>query len=68
MKRTLVSCLLVVGGDAVVACAQPALTVYNENFAVVRDTVPLDLPAGTTAAVRQRLAEALDGAPVSEDW
>ena len=28
------------------ACAEPALTIYNQNFAVVRDTVPLDLKAG----------------------
>ena len=28
------------------ACAEPALTIYNQNFAVVRDTVPLDLQAG----------------------
>jgi hypothetical protein len=28
------------------ASAQPALTIYNQNFAVVRDTVPLDLHAG----------------------
>ncbi len=27
--------------------AEPALTIYNQNFAVVRDTVPLDLVAGT---------------------
>jgi hypothetical protein len=26
--------------------AQPSLTIYNQNFAVVRDTVPLDLKAG----------------------
>lgn len=26
--------------------ASPALTIYNQNFAVVRDTVPLDLRAG----------------------
>lgn len=26
--------------------AQPALTIYNQNFAVVRDTVPLDLKSG----------------------
>jgi hypothetical protein len=25
---------------------QPALTIYNQNFAVVRDTVPLDLKSG----------------------
>jgi len=28
------------------AIAQPALTIYNQNFAVVRDTVPLDLKSG----------------------
>jgi len=27
-------------------CAEPALTIYNQNFAVVRDTVPLVLEAG----------------------
>ena len=26
--------------------ADPALTIYNQNFAVVRDTVPLDLKDG----------------------
>src|SRR5579859_8185601 len=31
---------------AVAASAQPALTIYNQDFAVVRDTVPLDLKAG----------------------
>lgn len=31
-----------------VAAAQPALTVYNQNFAVVRETVPLTLVAGET--------------------
>jgi hypothetical protein len=28
------------------ALAQPSLTIYNQNFAVVRDTVPLDLKSG----------------------
>ena len=28
------------------ASGQPALTIYNQNFAVIRDTVPLDLHAG----------------------
>jgi hypothetical protein len=32
--------------SALAAYAQPALTIYNQNFAVVRDTVPLDLKAG----------------------
>jgi hypothetical protein len=31
---------------ALTAAAQPALTIYNQNFAVVRDTVPLNLKAG----------------------
>lgn len=31
---------------AAIASAQPAITVYNENFGVVRDTVSLDLNAG----------------------
>jgi hypothetical protein len=37
------STLLVIGAFA----SQPALTIYNQNFAVVRDTIPLDLKAGT---------------------
>ena len=28
------------------AASQPALTIYNQNFAVVRDTVPIDLKQG----------------------
>ena len=31
------------------ACAQPALTIYNQNFAVVRDTLPLDLKSGANS-------------------
>jgi hypothetical protein len=33
------------------AVAQPALTIYNQNFAVVRDTVPLDLKSGANAVI-----------------
>ncbi|HZI32638.1 MAG TPA: hypothetical protein VFF11_09860, partial [Candidatus Binatia bacterium] len=33
------------------ASAEPALTIYNQNFAVVRDTVPLDLKAGPNEVV-----------------
>ena len=33
-------------GSMLAACAQPALTIYNQDFAVVRDTVRLDLSAG----------------------
>ena len=34
---------------ALSASAQPALTIYNQNFAVVRERVPLDLKAGVNA-------------------
>jgi hypothetical protein len=43
MKTTLLSLALLA---ALSAAAEPALTIYNQNFAVVRDTVPLDLQAG----------------------
>jgi hypothetical protein len=42
--------LLALTGCCFVACgtvhADPSLTIYNQNFAVVRDTVPLDLKEG----------------------
>lgn len=34
---------------AATAVAQPALTIYNQDFAVVRERVPLDLKAGENA-------------------
>jgi len=37
--------------SAGIAGADPALTIYNQNFAVVRDTVPLDLKAGDNAVI-----------------
>src|ERR1700744_4636211 len=43
MKTIVLSAALSV---AITAAAQPALTIYNQNFAVVRDTVPLNLKAG----------------------
>jgi hypothetical protein len=33
-------------GASLAAFAQPSLTIYNQNFAVVRDSVPLDLQSG----------------------
>ena len=42
VARTFVCCLL----WQATARAEPALTIYNQNFAVVRDTVPLNLKAG----------------------
>src|SRR5713226_2357847 len=32
---------------APVFCVEPALTIYNQNFAVVRETIPLDLKQGS---------------------
>ena len=37
------------------AYAQPSLTIYNQNFAVVRDTVPLELKVGVN---QERFADA----------
>lgn len=33
-------------GALVLSAADPALTIYNQNFAVIRESVPLDLKAG----------------------
>ena len=41
--------LFILATFATAAAAQPALTVYNQNFAVVRESVPLDLRSGETA-------------------
>ena len=49
MKTTLLT--LLVGATALTASAQPALSIYNQNFAVVREHVPLDLHAGVNAVV-----------------
>jgi hypothetical protein len=46
MRKTLNLATCVASFTALGACAEPALTIYNQNFAVVRDTVPLDLRAG----------------------
>jgi hypothetical protein len=45
LMKPLLSCIAALG-LAAVAIAQPALTVYNQGFAVVREKVPLDLKAG----------------------
>ena len=42
----LVPCLLCFAGDET---SPPSLTIYNQNFAVVRQEIPLDLRAGTTS-------------------
>ena len=45
----MIQTLLLAGTLASNVTAQPALTIYNQNFAVVRDTVPLDLLAGVNS-------------------
>ena len=44
-----IASLLSLGAVTFTTFAQPALTIYNQNFAVVRDTVSLDLKAGANA-------------------
>ncbi len=46
MKKRLIALF---GATTSLLCAQPALTVYNQGFAVVRERVPLDLKAGENA-------------------
>jgi hypothetical protein len=44
--KTLAAILCLGAAGSLAAFAQPALTIYNQDFAVVRDTVPLDLKSG----------------------
>ena len=47
MKHIIVlSCLVLATVSSASAAGSPSLTIYNQNFAVVRDTVPLDLKQG----------------------
>jgi hypothetical protein len=46
MKKALPLAAGMAAAFALAGSAEPALTIYNQNFAVVRDTVPLDLHAG----------------------
>ncbi|HXI69285.1 MAG TPA: hypothetical protein VNN22_02895, partial [Verrucomicrobiae bacterium] len=47
--KTLASVIFLGAAATLAASAQPALTIYNQDFAVVRDTVPLDLKSGPNA-------------------
>jgi hypothetical protein len=47
--KTIASVLFLGAAATLVVHAQPALTIYNQNFAVVRDTVPLNLKAGANS-------------------
>src|ERR1039457_5509791 len=49
---------------ALSATAEPALTIYNQNFAVVRDTVPLDLNAGANSVRYAGATAQVEPAPV----
>ena len=46
MKKSISLLPIAIALSCAAATAQPALTIYNQNFAVVRDTVPLDLQSG----------------------
>jgi len=47
LRITLSTAALCAGFTLVAVAADPALTIYNQNFAVVRETLPLDLNAGS---------------------
>jgi hypothetical protein len=49
--KTLASVLFLGAAATLAASAQPALTIYNQDFAVVRDTVPLDLKSGANPVI-----------------
>jgi hypothetical protein len=44
--KSILTILFLAAAAAPATFAQPALTIYNQNFAVVRDSVPLDLQSG----------------------
>lgn len=48
MKNSIIALLF---ATALAASAEPALTIYNQNFAVVRDSVPLDLKSGANPVI-----------------
>jgi hypothetical protein len=58
--KTNVSLPLLIGATlcapvaALATAAPPAITIYNQNFAVVRETVPLDLQAGVNTVTFDR--------------
>ncbi len=47
MKKMLFQIAIGLFAFVTLRAADPALTIYNQNFGVVRDTVPLNLTAGT---------------------
>jgi hypothetical protein len=51
MKNLIPMLLLACLFSAGIAGADPSLTIYNQNFAVVRDAVPLELKAGANSVI-----------------
>src|ERR1019366_2280986 len=47
LRTTIQAAVLCACFTPVTVAADPALTIYNQNFAVVRETLPLDLNAGS---------------------
>ncbi len=64
MKKLLLTLLLLagaaIGQDKAVDTKQPALTIYNQNFFVAREYVPLDLAAGVNRAEFAGIASHLE--------
>jgi hypothetical protein len=61
MKASLLFCFAALGTGAF---AQPGLTIYNGRFAVVRDTVPLELKAGENVVRYYGATSSLDPSTV----
>jgi hypothetical protein len=49
MKTSILSASIALLATFALPAAEPALTIYNQGFAVVRDTVPLDLKPGVNS-------------------
>jgi hypothetical protein len=49
---------------ALLSAADPALTIYNQNFAVIRDSIPLNLKAGSNTVSYDGVTSELEPASV----
>jgi len=65
---TIVLTLLALGAISARTTAEPSLTIYNQNFAVVRDVVPLNLqPGANTVAYSEMTAHVQPDSVVLRD-
>jgi hypothetical protein len=64
MKKCILPLVVAVLGTPFLCAAEPALTIYNQQFAVVRDTVPLDLKPGVNDAIFSGITTHLEPASV----